>query len=188
MILLPHESFHTFFCGGCNDLFQYHQYCIWTWLIENIDTHPSPLHVPCQELEWCLLHRLHYTTVATCSNVEKVQLAHGSMVYGGLGRYCIFFLTRYAEMSLKSSFIYLSIVAHSCFCSKPSIYPTHTGMEDNRAKTKKERRQALKEQWLNYLLTVAEEKICVSCWATQLKEWLPESHVGCWQVFVSYQK
>ena len=100
----------------------------------------------------------------------------------------VFFLNRYAEMSLKSSFIYLSIVAHSCFCSKPSIYPTHTGMEDNRAKTKKERRQALKEQWLNYLLTVAEEKICVSCWATQLKEWLPESHVGCWQVFVSYQK
>lgn len=83
----------------------------------------------------------------------------------------------------KAHSFFLSNVAHSCFCSKPSIYPTHTGMEDNRAKTKKERRQALKEQWLNYLLTVAEEKICVSCWATQLKEWLPESHVGYWQGF-----
>ena len=56
-------------------------------------------------------------------------------------------------------------------------------MDDNRAKTKEERRQALKEQWLKYLLTVAEEKICASCWATQLKDWLPESHERYWHFF-----
>ena len=34
--------------------------------------------------------------------------------------------------------------------------------------------RATREQWLQYLLHVAEERICASCWATQLEPFLDE--------------
>ena len=37
-------------------------------------------------------------------------------------------------------------------------------------------RRAKREQWLRYLLFVAEEKICASCYANRFKKWLPENH------------
>ena len=39
---------------------------------------------------------------------------------------------------------------------------------------KSRRIRFIREEWLHYLLKIAEERICASCWAGQLEEYIDE--------------